>query len=115
MTQNSEKGIIWLIVRSDDVYKPAELSNVLYVPSLAMNLFSDSAVSTKGLNMVFDDAKCVNLYSNWTLRGSGITNEKLFTFDSSHRKNSFMMLPVLLMRILCSHGMRGLGIWALIT
>lgn len=53
------KGTVWLKVKSDEVYKPAELSEVLYVPSLAKDLFSVSTVTRKGLTMVFDDGKCV--------------------------------------------------------
>ena len=81
-------GNVWLKVKCGDAYTPAELSNVLYVPSLAKNLFSVSAVTKKGLTMIFDDGKCVILDSYGTLRGSGIIDGKLFTLDSSFMKNS---------------------------
>ena len=62
------KGTVWLKVQSGDVYKPAELSDVLYVPTLAKKLFSVSAVTKKGFTMVFDDGKYVILDSKGTLR-----------------------------------------------
>ena len=82
------KGTVWLKVKSVDGYKPAELSDVLYVPNLAKNLFSVSAVTKKGLTMVFDDGKCAILDSNGTIMGSGNTDGKLFMLDSSLMKGS---------------------------
>ena len=41
------KGNIWIEVKANGVYNPAELINVLYVPSLGKNLFSVSAVTKK--------------------------------------------------------------------
>ena len=82
------KGTVWLKVKSVDGYKPAELSDVLFVPNLAKNLFSVSAVTKKGLTMVFDDGKCAILDSNGTIMGSGNTDGKLFMLDSSLMKGS---------------------------
>ena len=61
---------------------------VLYIPSLAKNLLSVSAVTKKGHTMTFDEGKCVILDSNGILRGSRITDGNIFTLDSSFMKNS---------------------------
>ena len=68
------KGTVWLKVKCGDVYTPAELSNVLYAPSSAKNLFSVSVVTKKGLTMIFDDGKCVILDS----KGTSILGPLLF-------------------------------------
>ena len=39
------KGNVWIEVKSEGVYKPAKLVDVLYVPALGKNLFSVSAVT----------------------------------------------------------------------
>ena len=75
-------------IKAGDVYKPAELSEVLYVPSLNKNLFSVSAVTKRGQIMKFDAAQCVILGNNGNVTGSGSSNGRLYTLDASHLKNA---------------------------
>ena len=65
------KGSIWLRVKADGKYIHAELSEVLYVPSLAKNLFSVRAVVDKNLTVIFKDEKCTILNSNGDVMGTG--------------------------------------------
>ena len=41
------KGNIWIEVKANGVYRPAELVDVLYLPALGKNLLSVSAVTKK--------------------------------------------------------------------
>ncbi len=67
---------------------------MLYVPALAKNLFSVSAVTRKGLTMSFEKDKCVILNEKASILGSGKLNGKLYTLDTiamndrSHDANS---------------------------
>ena len=76
------KGTVWMKIEAGDVYKPAELSEVLYVPSLNKNLFSVSAVTKRGQIMKFDAAQCVILDNNGNVTGSGSSNGRLYTLDA---------------------------------
>ena len=75
------KGSIWLRVKADGKYIQAELSEVLYVPSLAKNLFSVRAVVDKNLTVIFKDEKCTILNSNGDVMGTGKKDGKLFILD----------------------------------
>eukprot|EP00794_Sanderia_malayensis_P006182 gene6182-6896_t len=55
------KGTVWLRVMADGQYKPVEMSDVLYVPSLVKNLFSVRAVVDKDLTVIFKDDQCIIL------------------------------------------------------
>ena len=48
------KGSVWVQVKVEENYKRAKLQDVLYVPDLAKNLFSVSAVTKKKYSMSFD-------------------------------------------------------------
>lgn len=52
------KGNIWIEVKANGVYKPAELVDVLYVPALGKNLLSVSAVTKRGNTVSFEKGKC---------------------------------------------------------
>eukprot|EP00794_Sanderia_malayensis_P005845 gene5845-6544_t len=81
------KGTVWIKLKVGDKYKPAELSDVLYVPSLNKNLFSVSTVTKKGFSIMFDANQCVILDRNGTILGSGRSGGKLYTLDASHLQN----------------------------
>ena len=87
-------GSIWIKVEVKGVWKPVELTKVLYVPDLAKNLFSVSAVVKKGLSVVFKEDKCLILNSDGEIMGSGRKDSKLFILDclplneSIHEANS---------------------------
>ena len=83
------KGSVWLKIEAGGEYKPAELSEVLYVPDLAKNLFSVSAVSKRGLTIVFKQDKCHILNDHDGIMGSGKKDGKLFILDSKPMSKSF--------------------------
>ena len=83
------KGSVWLKVEAGGEYKPAELSEVLYVPDLAKNLFSVSAVSKRGLTLVFKEDKCHVMNDHDGMMGSGKKDGKLFILDSTPMSKSF--------------------------
>ena len=63
------------------IYKPVELTKILYVPDLAKNLFSISAVVKMGLSFVFKEDNCFILNSDGEIIGSGRKDRKLFILD----------------------------------
>eukprot|EP00794_Sanderia_malayensis_P000826 gene826-122_t len=65
------KGTVWLRVMADGQYKPVEMSDVLYVPSLIKNLFSVRAVVDKDLTVIFKDDQCIILNKSGNVMGSG--------------------------------------------
>ena len=81
------KGNVLVKVNSDGGYKSAELVDVLYVPALAKNLFSVSAVTKRGLTMSFERNKCVILNDEGTILGSGKLSGKLFVLDALEMNN----------------------------
>eukprot|EP00794_Sanderia_malayensis_P016446 gene16446-18078_t len=81
------KGTIWIKLKVGDEYKPAELSDVLYVPILNKNLFSVSTVTKKGFSITFDANQCATLDRNGIILGSGRSDGKLYTLDASPLQN----------------------------
>eukprot|EP00794_Sanderia_malayensis_P010763 gene10763-11913_t len=71
------KGTVSLEVKAEKEYKTADLTEVLYVPSLKKNLFSVSAVTKKGFTMKFDKSRCVILDKNGIVMGSGSSDGQL--------------------------------------
>ena len=66
----------------------AVLSEILYVPDLAKNLFSVSAVSKRGLTIIFKEDKCHILNDHDGIMGSGKKDGKLFILDSKPMSKS---------------------------
>eukprot|EP00794_Sanderia_malayensis_P006744 gene6744-7504_t len=81
------KGTVWLGVMAEGQYKPVELSVVLYVPSLAKNLFSVRAVVDKDLTVIFKDDQCIILNKSGNVMGSGKKDGKLFILDCKMMDN----------------------------
>ena len=77
------KGNIWIEVKAEGVYKPAELVDVLYVPALGKNLFSVSAVTKRGNTVLFEKGKCTILNSSGVEVGSGKLQGKLFSLNAN--------------------------------
>ena len=75
------KGSVYLRVMADGKYIHAELSEVLYVPSLAKNLSSVRAVVDKDLTVIYKDEKCIILNKSGSVIGSGQKDGKLFILD----------------------------------
>jgi len=76
------KGNIWIEVKANGVYNPAELVDVLYVPDLGKNLLSVSAVTKRGNTVSFEKGKCSIFNSSWIEIGSGKLQGKLFNLDA---------------------------------
>eukprot|EP00794_Sanderia_malayensis_P007516 gene7517-8350_t len=81
------KGTVWLRVMADGKYKPVEMSDVLYVPSLVKNLFSVRAVVDKDLTVIFKDDQCIILNKSGNVMGSGKKDGKLFILDCNMMDN----------------------------
>ena len=80
------KGSVWVQVKVEENYKRAKLQDVLYVPDLAKNLFSVSAVTKKKYSMSFDQEKCVIVDKNGNVVGSGKVCDNLFVLDVPQMK-----------------------------
>ena len=65
------KGTIVLKINALGKWNNSSLTDVLYVPSLAKNLFSVSAATKKGLTMSFDSNSCKIISKTGTVLGSG--------------------------------------------
>ena len=76
------KGTIVLKVNALGKWNNASLTDVLFVPNLAKNLFSVSAATRKGLTMSFDDSSCKIIDSTGTVLGSGKLKGKRFVLDA---------------------------------
>eukprot|EP00794_Sanderia_malayensis_P011679 gene11679-12889_t len=81
------KGTVWLRVMADGKYKPVEMSDVLYVPSLVKNLFSVRAVVDKDLTVIFKDDQCIISNKSGNVMGSGKKDGKLFILDCNMMDN----------------------------
>ena len=68
-------------VQVKGIYKPVELTKILYVPDLAKNLFSIGAVVKMGLSFVFKEDNCFILNNDGEIFGSGRKERKLFILD----------------------------------
>ena len=66
---------------ADGRYIYAELSVVLYIPSLARNLFSVREVVDKDLTVIFKDEKCIILNKSGDVMDSGQKDGKLLILD----------------------------------
>ena len=75
------KGNIWIEVKFEGINKPAGLIYVLHVPALGKNLFSVSAVTSKGNIVVFEKEKCSFSNSSGAEVGIGNLQGKLLTLD----------------------------------
>eukprot|EP00794_Sanderia_malayensis_P021073 gene21073-23127_t len=72
---------------ADGQYKPVELSDVLYVPSLAKNLFSVRAVVDKDHRVILKNDQCIILNKSGNVMGSGKKDGKLFILDCNMMDN----------------------------
>ena len=76
------KGNIWIEVKANNVYKSAELVDVLYVPALGKILSSVSVVTKRGNTVSFEKGKCSILNSSGIEIGSGKLQGSLFNLDA---------------------------------
>ncbi|XP_065063359.1 uncharacterized protein LOC135689926 [Rhopilema esculentum] len=74
-------GSVWVKVKVEGKWKPVELAEVLFVPDLAKNLLSISAIVTRNLSVVFNEDKCLILNSDGETLGLGRKDRKLFILD----------------------------------
>ena len=74
-------GSVWVKVKVEGKWKPVELAEVLFVPDLAKNLLSISAIVKRNLSVVFNEDKCLILNSDGETLGLGRKDRKLFILD----------------------------------
>ena len=74
-------GSVWVKVKVEGKWKPVELAEVLFVPDLAKNLLSISAIVKRNLSVVFNEDKCLILNSDGETSGLGRKDRKLFILD----------------------------------
>ena len=74
-------GSVWVKVEVEGKWKPVELAEVLFVPDLAKNLLSISAIVKRNLSVVFNEDKCLILNSDGETLGLGRKDRKLFILD----------------------------------
>ena len=71
-----------LKVKAQGKWNDASLIDVLYVPSLAKNLFSVSAATRKEMTISFNSKTCKIVDDTGTVLGSGKLQRKLFVLDA---------------------------------
>eukprot|EP00795_Rhopilema_esculentum_P015740 gene15740-biopygen5155 len=68
-------GSVWVKVKVKGKWKPVELAEVLFVPDLAKNLLSISAIVKRNLSVDFNEDKCLIQNSDGETLGLGRKTE----------------------------------------